>query len=162
MPVDTLDYSSVPPPVPRRISVRELLMFAALLTAILFYALFHLKSGEMTRSGSVPWNQFDEIQKELAQAAPDYQNVQLHLDDPGVEPAADAIAFTRAYYTANYIEYPRRVFVGTNQDIINFSDQLLAADRLPPLDWMHAHQITGLYVFYGAQLIPHLHIYRLR
>ncbi len=107
-------------------------------------------------SNSTPPIQFADVQTEIQELASHRQNIQLHLNEPVL--STQALGFTRIYYTAAYLIYPHRVFVGKNDQIINFPDQLLANDHVPAVNWMTEHQIDAVCIVFGIGLAPHLQV----
>jgi hypothetical protein len=140
-------------------SVRRLIAFAFLLAAVLYLMLFYLTSDALSPSGAQTGNPFAGTQAEIDSALVGERSIQFHLGDIGADRQADAIPFTRAYFTAVYLHYPRRVFVGDDNSLVNFPADLLAADHLPSTQWMHDHQVSGLFTIYGGSQSQHLRVF---
>jgi hypothetical protein len=135
---------------------------AGILIALLQLLYFHLALDAASRSQAAPWNRFADVETELKKSAATRQNIQLHLSDPihdsGDQATAQADGFTRIYYLASYLLYPRHVYVGTDDRLINGAEQLLAGDQIPSTAWMKQHYVRDLGIVYGIELIPHLRI----
>jgi hypothetical protein len=143
-------------------SVKRLLAFAFLLTGVLYLMLFHLTQNALSSFTAQTGNPFSHTQEEIQSALVGQQNILLVLGDPPAAAVNDAKPFMRAYYTAVYLHYPHRVFVGQDNRIVNFENDLLGADALPSPDWMHTHQVSELFVFFGGDQAKHLRVFQLQ
>jgi len=143
---------------PKRISISTPLAYTAFFIALVYLLLFHLQTDTLSRPGAQPWNSYADIQNEIARLADHGQNLLLHLPNTGPDANQNAVPFSRIYFIANYLLYPQRAFVGMDDKVINFPDQLIDADHIPSSTWLHQHQVSHIGVVYGIGMIPHLRV----
>ncbi len=79
------------------------------------------------------------------------QNVQLHVSLPDNHSAGNLNWFVVRYFSSAYRLYPHRVYVGSDDQIINGPEGFFAADHLPPIAWMRAHHVTGVFTLSPPQ-----------
>jgi hypothetical protein len=163
-PTPTLDYA--PPPKRRpRASVGVVLMYAALLTALLQLVLTHAGDDAPMRASTNSWSSSADVEAQLKLADADPNPAEIHFAGSALQPFSPetAIRFARVYYAAQYLRYPHRLLVGKDDQIINNQDQLLAADQLPPTQWMKQRNVSAIYRVYDAGLIgPQMEVHPLR
>ena len=120
---------------------------------MLYLLFFHLSPDAPMRAGGnrpagleMSENLQTKTVAEMVRAA-DGKNIQLHLQLPEADWLSDAPFFTTVYYRAAYKLYPQRVYVGSDDRVINFPSDLKSADQLPGTDWMRQHQVSAVFSF---------------
>ncbi len=142
-------------------------MYAALLTSLLYLLIFHLSPDAPMRTGGnrpAALANAENLQVKTVAAIADAaegKNVLLHFQLPADDWAAHAAFFATLYYRAAYEFYPRRVFVGHDDRVINFPADLKKADQLPDVAWLRQHQVPAVFSFVpGDEHGPDARVYR--
>jgi hypothetical protein len=159
-PPATLDHTPTPP---RRGSFGVVLIYAALLTALLYLIFAQAGIDAPMRVSPNPAEYHADVaaQLVLADEDPHPAEMQFFLPDPKSETSVNAMGTTGIYYMSQYLRYPHRLLVGTDDRIINNEVQLLAAGKLPPVPWLKQHDVTAVYAVY-AGFPPRLQVLKLR
>jgi hypothetical protein len=135
------------PAPPRRIAVRAVLAFAALLTTVAYQLLFHIAPDAPMHAPGVRPAPLEHIQQLLATAdrtidsVSGGHNVELHF--PPNTRGFDK-TFSTIYFNASYAIYPRRLLIGRDDSVVNSADQMFRADVLPADDWMKQHDVAAV------------------
>ncbi len=136
---------------PRRISVPALIAFASLLTAVLYSLLFASASdaplrhiGQPPASLAAMQSRLDVTDNAIAKAA-DGHNVLMHFLLSPQQQKNGGNFFSTLYFSSVYALYPKRVYLGNDQEIINNGQQLFAADQLPSDAWLIQHDVPATF-----------------
>jgi hypothetical protein len=128
-----------------------------MLTAILYLLLFQTSRGEpVMDGGKMPAALKANIDSlavtdtAIATAA-DGRNVQLHVSLPENNSSGNLNWFVVRYFSSVYRLYPNRVYVGSDDHIINDADGFFKADRLPTIPWMKEHHVAGVFTLSPPQ-----------
>jgi hypothetical protein len=122
-----------------------------MLIAVLYLLAFQTsRDGPLMRGGNMPpalKANIDSLAVTDAAivAAANGQNVQMHVSLPDKNSAGNLNWFVVRYFSSVYRLYPNRVYVGSDNQIINGPEGFFAADRVPPIAWMRDHHVTGVF-----------------
>lgn len=135
-----------------RISIPSALILAVLSLAVLYSLWFQLGPDEVPLKhvnhppqGVITREQFLRLLATDLGNASKGTNLELRIDASDAEKNANKDFFTVQYYSAVYDLYPARVFIGSDDHIVNNGDGLYAADQLPSIDWMRRHQVSTVF-----------------
>jgi hypothetical protein len=151
---------------PQRISIPATLVYAVILTGILYLLIFHLSVDAPLRWNGHPpaaraeqhelLNKLNAVMDTVAGG----KNVQYHVGDSSTDPIDHTPFFTTAYFSAVYQQYPARVFIGEDNQIINNDVDLKKADHLPSEAWMREHHVVAVFTLLpGDQFGPQVSIH---
>jgi hypothetical protein len=147
-----IDYRGVPTSTSRRrISIPAILCYSAVLTAILYLLLFQtsrreplMLGGKMPPALKANIDSLAETDTAITTAA-DGRNVQLHVSLPSDNSAGNLSWFVVRYFSSVYRLYPNRVYVGSDDQIINDANGFFKADHLPSVPWMKEHHVASVF-----------------
>ena len=71
-------------------------------------------------------------------------NLAIHFDGFDASHFQQGLLMSQFYFRAVYALYPRRVFVGHDDQVINTATELAAADALPDDQWLRQHGVGGV------------------
>jgi hypothetical protein len=86
---------------------------------------------------------FEQIVRETAPG-----NVRLHLAGAAQTDAALEKPVSYVYYRFAYLLYPRRIFAGTADCIINNGNEVMRSQFRPTPSWLQEHDVRNV-LFYG-------------
>jgi hypothetical protein len=140
----TLNFPTPPRP---RSNIRSLLVFAALLTAVICQLILQLLPGVPMRHPGVREPSLEHIQQQLdgvdraISTVADRHNVELHFSP---DARAFGKTFSTIYFHTNYAIYPNQLFLGRDDAVVNGEDQMFSADTLPSVGWMKNHDVAAV------------------
>ena len=133
-----------------RQQVTSLAAYASLLLAMLYLAYLNLATdapiqqiaaGELHQS-SLAQQLAGEDKSFLAVAQGG--NLALHFEGFDVDNFRQGLLMSEFYFRAVYTLYPKRVFVGRDDRVVNIAPDLSAADVLPDDLWLRQHGVRGV------------------
>ncbi len=149
MPEGHLDYASRPPVArrPAGVTVARAVLCVGLLAGVAHLLYLHAAPDAPARSGilaaqavanEAPLAAFD---RSLARDAGG-RNVVVHF--PSLASAEDRKLACVVYFHANYALYPRHVWVGRDDTVVNDAAGLVRGDVPPPPGWCRSHDVTAV------------------
>jgi hypothetical protein len=146
--------SAPPSGQPRLATLGILAVYACLLIALVQLLVFHLdEQSPIRQAGSAAWPQakaerwlaaMDQTFEGAADTGGTHGNLALHFVGFDANDARQGPLACQYYFRAVYALYPRRVFVGQGDRVINFPNELLAADEVPDDRWLRSHGVTAV------------------
>jgi hypothetical protein len=151
-----LDYASPSPPRGTIHRVSVTVVYAALFTALLYLLISHSNINAPMRTRPDEFTFFTESERQLKmadKADPRNAEMEFKMTDPALVSENLSKLYLRTYYMAQYLRCPHRLYLGTDDHIVNDQPQMLAAAKPPPLEWMKQHGIWSIYFVSNTDLL---------
>ena len=124
------------------------LTYTALLSALLYLLISHSRLDAPMRTHQPESYLLSETERLLRiadQNDPRPAEMDFKIEDRQNVSANLAKLYIRTYYMAQYLRCPNRVYIGTDDQIVNDENQALDASKLPSKEWLKHKGIGSIY-----------------